>query len=98
MGLSSIVLAPFVGAHNLFSISYYSRTVEALLECIYDQGARRNMVTADPSVDIAQQSLPLFYGDTTLQDPGVASPVELALNKERRRASVLSIGSASQRR
>ena len=41
------------------------------------------MVTADPTMDIAQQSLPLFYGDTTLQDPGVASPVELALNKDK---------------
>ena len=67
----------------MFSIGYHGRPVEALLECIYDQGARRNMVTADPSVDIAQQSLPLFYGDTTLQDPGVASPVELALNKDK---------------
>ena len=41
------------------------------------------MVTTDPTMDIAQQSLPLFYGDTTLQDPGVASPVELALNKDK---------------
>ena len=41
------------------------------------------MVTADPTVDVAQQPLPLFDGDAALQDPDVASPVELALNKDK---------------
>ena len=40
------------------------------------------MVTAYPTMDIAQQTLPLFDGDAALQDPGVASPVELTLNKD----------------
>ena len=39
------------------------------------------MVTTDPSMDIAQQILPLFDGDAELQDPGVASFVEFALYK-----------------
>ena len=39
----------------------------------------RGMVTTDPTVDIAQQPLPLFDGDAVLQDPSVASPTELAL-------------------
>ena len=38
------------------------------------------MVPVDPTVDIAQQPLPLFNGDAALQDPGVASPIELAIN------------------
>ena len=38
------------------------------------------MVPADPTVDISQQLLPLFDGDATLQDPSVASLVELTLN------------------
>ena len=42
------------------------------------------MVPADPTVDISQQLLPLFDGDATLQDPGVASSVELTLNKDKR--------------
>ena len=42
------------------------------------------MVTVDPIVDIAQQMLPLFDGDAALQDPGVASLVEFALNKDKR--------------
>ena len=38
------------------------------------------MVPADPTVDINQQLLPLFDGDAALQDPGVASPIELTIN------------------
>ena len=41
------------------------------------------MVTADPTVDIAQQMLPLFEGDAALQDPGVASLVEFTLHKNK---------------
>ena len=41
------------------------------------------MVTIDPTMDIAQQPLPLFDEDAALQDPGVASLVELALNKDK---------------
>ena len=76
-----IVLAPFVGAYDLLSVGYCSGPVEALSECISNQGSRRSMVTVDPTVDIAQPKLPLFDGDTELQDPGVASFVELALYK-----------------
>ena len=72
MGLPSVVLTPFIGAHNLFYVSYCSRPVEALSKHIFDQGPRCGMVPADPTVDIAQQKLPLFKGDTELQNPGVA--------------------------
>ena len=30
VGLPSVVLTPFIGVHNLFSIGYYGRLVEAL--------------------------------------------------------------------
>ena len=43
----------------------------------------RGMVPADPTMYIAQQPLPLFDADAALQDPSVASPVELALNKDK---------------
>lgn len=36
VGLPSIVLTPFVGAHNLFSVSYHGQPVEALSECVSD--------------------------------------------------------------
>ena len=39
------------------------------------------MVTVDPTVDITQQKLPLFDGDTELQDPDVASFVEFVVYK-----------------
>ena len=66
MDLPSIVLTPFIGAHNLFGVGYCGRPVEALMECVSDQGSRSGMVTADPTVDIAQQPLPLFDGDAAL--------------------------------
>ena len=41
------------------------------------------MVPVDPTVDITQQLLPLFDGDAALWGPGVALPVELALNNDK---------------
>ena len=66
MSLLSVVLAPFTGAYDLLGIGYRGRPVEALSEHIFDQGFGRGMVTVDPTVDIAQQTLPLFDGDATL--------------------------------
>ena len=66
VGLPNVVLAPFVGAHNLLSIGYYGRPVEALSECVPDQGSRRSMVPVNPTVDVIQQLLPLFDQDTVL--------------------------------
>ena len=64
--MPSVVLAPFVGVHDLLGVGYYSGPVEALSECIPDQGSRRSMVTADPTVDVAQQKFSLFDGDIEL--------------------------------
>ena len=52
VGLLSIVLTPFIGAHNLFSVIYYGIPVEALLECIFDKGPSYGKVPIDPTVDI----------------------------------------------
>ena len=82
-GLPSVVLTPFTGVHNLFSVGYCDQPVEALSERISDQGPRCGMMPADPTMDITQQLLPLFDGDAALQDPGVALPVELALNNDK---------------
>ena len=41
------------------------------------------MVIADPTMNIAQQTLPLFDGDAVLQDPSVAPLVEFALHKNK---------------
>ena len=64
--MPSVVLAPFVGAYDLLGIGYYSGPVEALSECVSNQGSRHGMVTVDPTMDIAQQMLPLFDGDAAL--------------------------------
>ena len=54
VSLPSIVLTPFVGAHDLHGVGYYNGPVEALSECVSNQGSRRGMVTVDPTVDIVQ--------------------------------------------
>jgi len=66
VGLPSIVLATFVGAYNLLSIGYCRRPVQALSECVPDQGSRRGMVPTNPAVDVVQQLLPLLDWDTSL--------------------------------
>ena len=52
VSLSSIVLAPFTGAYDLLDVGYYSGPVEALSECILNQGSQRGMVATDPIVDV----------------------------------------------
>ena len=66
MSLPSIVLTPFAGAHNLLGVGYYGQPIEALIERIFDQGSRHGMVTADPTMDVAQEKSSLFAGDTEL--------------------------------
>ena len=81
MNPPSVVLTPFIGAHDLLSVGYYSGPVQALSECVPNQGSRGGVVTADPTMDITQQELPLFDGDAELQDPSVAPLVEFAFYK-----------------
>ena len=50
----------------MFSVGYHGRPVETLLERISNQGSRRGMVTAYPTVDIAQQVFPLLNVDAAL--------------------------------
>ena len=64
--MPSIVLAPFAGAYDLLSVGYCSGPVEFLSECVPNQGSRHGVVTVDPTMDIAQQKLSLFDGDTEL--------------------------------
>ena len=81
MSLSSIVLTPFVGAYNLLGIGYCCGPVEALSECIPNQGSWCSVMTADSTVDVAQQEFSLFARDTKLQNPDVTLFVEFALYK-----------------
>ena len=79
MSLPSIVLTPFAGVYNLLGVGYCGGPVEALSECVSNQGPRHGTVAIDPSVDVAQQKSSLFARDTELQDPGVALFIEFAL-------------------
>ena len=52
VSLPSVVLTPFVGAHNLLGVGYCGQPVETLSGHVYDQGSRHGMVTANPTVDV----------------------------------------------
>ena len=65
----------------MFGIGYYGGLVKALSECVSNQGPWCGMVTADPTVDVAQQKSSLFARDAELQDPDVAPFVEFAFYK-----------------
>ena len=62
MSLPSVVLSPFAGAYDSLDIGYHGRPVEALSEHVVGC----SMVTIDPTMDIAQQTLSLFEGDAVL--------------------------------
>ena len=66
----------------MLGIGYCSGPVEALSECVSNQGPWRGMVIADPTVDVAQQKYSLFARDTELEDPDVAPFIEFTLYKD----------------
>ena len=78
----SIALASFVGAYNLLGIGHHSWPVETLPKCISDQGSRCDVMSADPSMDVFQQVLPLLGGDAALQDSSEAVLVELPFDDD----------------
>ena len=62
MSLPSIVLTPFAGAHDLLGVGYCSGPIEALSECIPNQGSRHGVVTADPPWMSPSRSFPYLAG------------------------------------
>ena len=54
VSLPSVVLTPFAGAYDLLGVGYRGGPIEALSECVSNQGPWRGVVTADPTVDVAQ--------------------------------------------
>ena len=54
VNLPSVVLTPFAGAYDLLDVGYRGGPIEALSECVSNQGPWHGMVTTDPTVDIAQ--------------------------------------------
>jgi hypothetical protein len=49
--LPSVVLAPFVGAHDPLTIRHCNWPLETLSECVPDQGPGRGVIPADPAMD-----------------------------------------------
>jgi hypothetical protein len=68
IGLASVELAPFAGAHGLAGINNRSGPVEALAECVAYEGGRCRVVSAHARVDVSEELMPLGDGHAPLQD------------------------------
>jgi hypothetical protein len=55
VGLPSVILAPFAGAHDPLGVDDRCRPVKSLAESVPNQGSQRGMALADPAVDVLQQ-------------------------------------------
>jgi hypothetical protein len=65
VGLLSVKLAPFVGAHNPLGVGHRRWPVKSLLECVSDEAARCGVVPVE------SLSLVLVINDTKLLMPCV---------------------------
>jgi hypothetical protein len=70
VGLASVELAPFAGAHDLAGIRDRGGPVKALTERVANEGAGRGVMATDPRVDVPQELAPLRDGHASLQDAG----------------------------
>jgi hypothetical protein len=68
IGLAGVKLAPLAGAHNLVGVGDRGGPVEALAECIADEGARHRVVATHARVDVPEELAPLRDGYALLQD------------------------------
>jgi hypothetical protein len=73
-----IELAPFAGEHDLVGVGDRRRPVEALAECVVDDGVWRRVMAR---VDIPNQLTTLGDGDAALQDSRRGTLIQLAINR-----------------
>jgi hypothetical protein len=66
VGPSSVVLAPFAGAHNPLDVGDRRWPVEPLVESIPNHGSRSSAVPADPAVDVLQLLVALLDRNAAL--------------------------------
>jgi hypothetical protein len=70
VGLASVELAPFAGAHDFAGVSDRGGPVEALAERVAHEGAGCGMVTAHARVYVPEELAPLGNRHASLQDAG----------------------------
>ena len=66
--LSRVELATLAGPHNVSGVGDRGGPIETLPKRVTHEGARRGVMAADASMDVADQLLALGDGDASLQD------------------------------
>jgi hypothetical protein len=80
ISLASIELAPLASAHDLVGINDRGGLIEALVERVAHEGARRGMVAAHARVDVSNELATVGDGDAPLQDARRGALVQLVVN------------------
>ena len=79
MRLTGVELAALASLHDLCAVSYCNGPVKAMPKCVTHEGARRNLVATDASMDVADQLLALGDGDAPLQNTQGTALVQLVI-------------------
>jgi hypothetical protein len=66
MGLSRIVLTPFIGSYYLMCIRHCGGPIESVSKGILHEASKGSMVPTDPTMDIFQELLSLLDWDAQL--------------------------------
>lgn len=69
MCLSHVVLAALTSPDNLLDIHHGDQLVKTLPEGLPDEGSRRCVVPARPTMYVREQLLSLFNGDAFMLEP-----------------------------
>ena len=80
MCFSSVELATLACPHDVGSVGDRGGPVKTLSKCVTHEGARRGVVAADASVDVADQLLALGDGDALLQNARGTVLVQLVID------------------
>jgi hypothetical protein len=81
VGLASVELTPFAGAHDFAGVNDRGGPVKSLAERIAHEGAGRGMMAANARVYIPEELAPLGDGNASLQDARGGALVQLTVNK-----------------
>jgi hypothetical protein len=83
IGLASVELAPFAGAHNLAGVGDRGELIEALAKRVTYEGAGCCVMAAHARVYIPEELVPLGDGHASLQDAGGGALVQLAVDESK---------------
>jgi hypothetical protein len=81
IGLASVKLAPFTGAHDLVGVGGRSGPIKALAERVAHESARHHVVAAHARMDVSNKLTVVGDGDAPLQDAKCGVLIQLTVDR-----------------